>query len=531
MSGHGTGIEAIGRRSLKTRCAWIIKSAFWPRIVFLFMIFLGSQAFLAGQAHAQADQAQFNYAELLMSYGEYEPAAREYARLIEKYPESALIANAQFKMAEAYFYAGSLHRARAEYGLFLANFSENALAAAVEARLSEISSLESEKVKVEDLPSFGGPSDGGRPQKNIGMSAVQVALFEGSGYAQIEEEIRGLRHAGIDTIILRVFHNEGDRYYPVARRERRAGVYFKSGHAPTVDDLLGRVIEIAHREGLKVFAWMTTRYADYGLEQIKEIACVGYDLNERAYKRCKGLDLFNEVAVRHLENLYSDLAEYDIDGVLFQDDLMLRHNEGFGQSAREYFNDRGLVFSPEDLYARIGGNIHYRPVFWRWAELKNKRLLEVAARLKKAVKSKRPDAVFAVNLAYETLTNPRYGLAWLSQSIGPAKEAGFDYYSIMAYHRQIEEELGIGSVAAKTTVRKMVDKAINKIGEPEKVIIKLQLVDWRNGKPLPQDEVFEYIDEVRKSGAKSLAVTPYWKGFPYSRVGARKTLPENQPAH
>ena len=43
------------------------------------------------------------------------------------------------------------------------------------------------------------------------------------------------------------------------------GVYFKTEYAPVVDDLLGKLAEIVHRNGLEIFAWMTTRYASYGL--------------------------------------------------------------------------------------------------------------------------------------------------------------------------------------------------------------------------------------------------------------------------
>ena len=47
------------------------------------------------------------------------------------------------------------------------------------------------------------------------------------------------------------------------------------------------------------------------------------------------VDLFNDETTERLEGLYSDLASYDdIDGILFQDDLIWKHNEGFRAAGR-----------------------------------------------------------------------------------------------------------------------------------------------------------------------------------------------------
>ena len=75
----------------------------------------------------------------------------------------------------------------------------------------------------------------------------------------------------MDTLILRVFQNKGDRMYQFVTPRREEGVYFKTEYAPVVDDILGKVTEIAHRNGLEIFAWMTTRYANYGLEAHPEL--------------------------------------------------------------------------------------------------------------------------------------------------------------------------------------------------------------------------------------------------------------------
>ncbi|MBE7414228.1 MAG: hypothetical protein HS130_02920 [Deltaproteobacteria bacterium] len=323
--------------------------------------------------------------------------------------------------------------------------------------------------------------------------------------------------------MLRVF-NSGDRYHPAADPAASQGVYFATEHAPVVDDMLPKLTELARANGLKVFAWMTTRYADYGIEGDEGLACVSYDISARAYSRCKGLDLFNEAAVERLERIYSDLALNDIDGVLFQDDMVLRHNEGLGSHAAALFRkDFGGELVPEELYARAPGSeaVHYTPLFWKWATWKNRRLLDVAGRLKEAVRKRRPGAAFAINLMYESLTNPPYALAWLSQDLSAALRADFDYFSIMAYHRQMGEELEKTEGEIREMITKMAEDAVRTVGEPARVLIKLQTIDWRTGSPISDSEVVELIRDMKMKDV-SLAVVPYRGDFPFSELSGGK---------
>ncbi|MBI2400794.1 MAG: tetratricopeptide repeat protein [Deltaproteobacteria bacterium] len=474
---------------------------------------------LALPAGARADQlspyftdlGQFNYARFLMDEGDYRAAAKEFSRLIESFPASPLISEAQFKMGEAYLYSGRYAEAETQFRLFISNFQDSPFSVVAEVKIQEARER-GKKYIPRPLPER-------LREMRPGLRAVQVMFFEGRTYAEVENEIKALKSSGVDTVILRVFHNKGDRFYPVARQGADRGVYFKTLNAPVVDDILPGVLDIAHRNGIKVFAWMTTRYADYGVEGGSE--CASYGLAEREFGRCKGLDLFSEEAIERLERLYSDLAAYDIDGVLFQDDLILRHNEGFGSSAMAAFaRDTGMKLDPESLYVRgaKAGQVHYTKLFWKWSSWKNRRLVAVAERLMHTVKRKRPEAMFAINLMYESVTNPPYALAWLSQDLGEALNADFDYYSIMAYHRQMGQELQKDGSEIRDMIARMVADAANAIGEPRRVLMKVQTIDWKTGAPLENDEVVDLIREIKGVRDVSMAVVPYRGGFPFGAL-------------
>lgn len=514
-----------------------------------------ASATAAGVKSYISDSAQLSFAEFLMKDGDFARAAREFERVDEVFPSSPLVERAYFMAASAYLEGGYYKEARVGFSRFLDNYATGAFGveaaeglkrakrlfkseAAAKRGVARSSGGSAESVpatlpsglKTVKLVPYRAPRDGRaariRPldngRKGV-LRAVQVMLFNSASKREIQRELDTLKAAGIDTVIVRVFHNPGDRYYRGVNSKSRSGVYFRTTHAPVVADLLGSILDAAHASGLRVFAWMTTRYADYGLEDRAELACRGYDLTARRLVRCKGLDVFNEKAVEHIEALYSDLASYDIDGILFQDDLILKHNEGFGtHAAALYARVYGQSLIAEDLYIRDSGDGHvrYTASFWHWASWKNKRLLYVAERLKSVVREKRPEAEFAINLMYETVTNPPDALAWFSQDLAAAVRSGFDYYSIMAYHRQMGKELGKDVEDIRAMIEEMVEYATAVVGEPHRVLIKLQTIDWKTRRPVADSEVARFISTVVDSGGVSLAVVPYRSDFPFHILGA-----------
>lgn len=460
---------------------------------------------------------QFNYALLLFEQKKYLLSATEFEKIIELYPASPYMPDAQYRIALSYYNEGAYREADNQLKLFLMNFPSN--------RYVE-DAVAKREILYKKLTSIGNSANGylkqplfksdkivnGAPDT---IRAIQVPIFEGHTYQEVEEEIKVLQEKGYNTLILRVFHNMGDRPYPFVSNPKLSGVYFKTAHAPVIEDILGKITEIAHKQGLKIFAWMTTRHADYGVEGEESLRCKAYYFRLRSIGNCRGLDLFNEEAVAHLERIYQDLSAYPIDGILFQDDLVLRHNEGFGEAAqRLYFKEYGKVFTPDGLYADAyplaNGKVRvrYDKDFWEWSSWKNKRLLRVAKRLMNVVKKNNPDVKFAINLMYESISNPRGALAWLSQSLDEALRADFDLYAFMVYHRQIQDELDMSYSDVIKFVTMMTKEAKKKI-HPDKVIMKIQIVDWNTSAVLPPEEIDDVLEGILKEGEINIALVPY----------------------
>ena len=105
-----------------------------------------------------------------------------------------------------------------------------------------------------------------------------------------------------------------------------------------------------------------------------------------------------------------------------------------------------------------------------------------------AAREVRPGLRFALNMYYETVLNPRMALAWYAQDLGVARSRPFDYFSLMSYHRQIGRELSYTPDDAIAAVGVLSRQAAAAAGNPARVIVKVQSLDWETHALIPAEE-------------------------------------------
>jgi len=346
------------------------------------------------------------------------------------------------------------------------------------------------------------------------LRVAQVLLFEGRSMDDIFANLEKLRDAGVNTVFIRVFHNNGDRPLLEGGPSGRSGVYFQTDAAPVLKDYLAEIIPVCRRLGLSVYAWMTTRRSEWLLSEHPELAELTLDLETGRRLPSHSLNIFHPTVKNRLFHAFRDLAAYDIDGILFQDDLVMRVGEGFSPEAvGAYLEDTGETASPDSIFYLDGtGNPlsilsadKYRSAFWEWAEWKNRRLLELAWELMDSARKVRPALRFALNLYYEAVLNPRMALAWYAQDLKVAQGYPFDYFSLMSYHRQIRKELSLSGEEALGVLSTMSRRAVREVGRPERVIMKVQSLDWDTHQLLPGEELDRALEAAAPMEGVSLA--------------------------
>jgi len=335
------------------------------------------------------------------------------------------------------------------------------------------------------------------------IRAAQISSLDFENRGQLARFFKNLKSAGINTVIVRVFQNPKDGFHKLCAPAAETGYYFKTNSAPVVCDLVGTIAEEAHAADLKFYAWMNSRYADYGIENRTDLHSRGYDFASKKYRPSPGLCIFHPEVRARLFSLFEDLACYPVDGVLVQDDLMMKHNEDFHPLAvRDYLRERGKAASPSAFYQKVefrGDKVlvgKYTNDFREWTQWKASKLLELADGLRESLRSKNPGIKFGFNFYYETGLKPGQALEWFSQDVKLAAARNYDFYSLMLYHRQIADELKLDDQELDSAVASAAGNFISAVNSPCAALIKLMTKDFKTGESIPEGELKRIIGKI-----------------------------------
>jgi len=290
----------------------------------------------------------------------------------------------------------------------------------------------------------------------------------------------------IDKIIIRVFHTH----------KQFGGLLFKNSefkyNNTTLDHLMG---EINH-SNCRLWAWMITRKYAW----LKNGDLFDYSRTENKKKRINKLDIFNPHALDKLTGVFKELAKNKISGILIQDDLFLRYNEGFSSWGKAQFKlATGQVADEKKMMER--GSLFNR----LWIEVKVRQVTNVLKRLIKVCKSVNPEIKMGMNVFYETPVFKNNAAAWYAHSLQEITASDLDWIYLMSYHRQIKREMKLSEKANKVFFKNLIKRAYDICGE--KLVVKIQIRDWRTGKRIALTEIQAYLNLVDKR-VKRICFTP-----------------------
>jgi biofilm PGA synthesis lipoprotein PgaB len=474
----------------------------------------------------------YDSAMALFNQGRHQEAIEGFSRLIQSFPNSNLISYSHYMMGLSFLRMEEYEEAIQKFESYLKTYPDGDRVKESEQGLK----LAREKIRPkkgigEKLVEMKSTPEGQKKEKAKRRICAQISYLDGKNFAEVEKRIKELKDAGVDTLIFKVFQNRGDRMYKFVKARHEEGVFFKTEHSLVIDDILGKITEIVHRHGMEIFAWMTTRHATYGADKYPSYRSRIYNFETKKMEIGRGLNLFHPDVLKRLEGIFRDLGRYPIDGILFQDDLILRHNEDFSPEANKAFlKDFGYSPHPDIFYVEPypsdSGKYYvrrYTEQFWTWAKWKNAYLMEVAGRLMSAARESNPELQFAVNLYFEAVLNESNGVAWFSQTLPETLGKGFDYYAVMAYHRQAMKGRNIELKESMDLMAEVARKAVKSVGDPHRVMMKLWILDWKSNEAVgfnlaPQKEIEEILGKVLEQGEVSLAFVPYTHQFPLHQL-------------
>jgi hypothetical protein len=312
----------------------------------------------------------------------------------------------------------------------------------------------------------------------VSLGAAPTRIHEiqlrNNDYAQAPDPLR-LQAAGFSKLIVRVFSDD----------EKNGGLYFSNQSFKTVRPVLDDWAPKFYGGKVGLWAWMGGRYFQWFMDA----RYLDSEWQNHQKRIIPKLDLFNPDAVQLIVGLFRQLAENPIQGILIQDDLVLRRGEGFSNWGKAYFTMATGFPADERQMAKTGSALGRA-----WERVKCERLTQVLEKIITACKAVNPQIKIGMNIHYELPLAPGQARSWYAHDFAALAASGLDHFYLMAYHRQIKSELALDEAANRRYFAKMTAAALESFGS--RLVVKLQVRDWQTSESIPLNELRTYYDLI-----------------------------------
>nr|MBI3613731.1 tetratricopeptide repeat protein [Nitrospirota bacterium] len=349
-------------------------------------------------------------AQELHRQGRSQAAVQLLERWLRTYPRSPLAPEAHWWLGRSYEQAGDLDAALAQYKSVVQAGGDSELIAVARGRIASL-----------ERPA-AGPAHLAGKQMALDLPAQrlpQPPLLEGW--------LRALAKAGVATLVLEAGTEEARSPKSGGAPPAPAGVYFRTDWALTVQDAIGQLIPLAHRQGMAVYITVNPwrmAWVDPALGWQAQ----AYDAAAGQFRPSPFLDLFHPAFQEYLVGLLTDLAGSGADGVLFRAPPGADPGERLSRFAREAVErDFGIRLDAESLR---GGQQGYAPEVWRWLGWESRQTVKVLDRLAQAVRKRSPTMQVGLELHEETVSEPVAALVRYREDVLEARQSAWDFYVI-----------------------------------------------------------------------------------------------------
>ncbi|MCK4888782.1 MAG: family 10 glycosylhydrolase [Candidatus Aminicenantes bacterium] len=301
-----------------------------------------------------------------------------------------------------------------------------------------------------------------------------------------DPDFNKLHNAGFDKIIVRSFLNNG----------KYGGLLFENDSFRIAYPGFSKIIKKNRKRKFRLWGWLITRNYDWlGNNDLYD---TGFIKGEKQWIR--KLNLFDPDARELVIGVFRSIVKLGVDGILIQDDLSIKSDEGFSLIGMKTFSDSSGVPAKEKLMMDSGS-----PYNLKWIKIKKKIINEFLAEIVRECKSVNPDIKIGVNVFYEASIQKRNSNEWHSQDLTGISGSGVDLIYLMMYHRQMKRELKLGSNKIKKLFSEGIENAYKIAGD--RLVVKLETYDWNKSEIIPLKEMVEFIDLI-PAKIKRICFTP-----------------------
>jgi len=295
-----------------------------------------------------------------------------------------------------------------------------------------------------------------------------------------------LNEVGFSKIIVRAFLNN----------MKKGGILFKNKYFKMAYPGFSNIMKKNKNRNFLFWGWLISK--NYDWQEDKN------NFDKKYYKgrsvQIRKLDLFNPKVRKMVASVFQSITKLGVDGILIQDDLVFKSNEGFSKRGMKMFSELSRVPAMEKLMMKSGS-----PYNIKWIEIKKSIINKLLKKIIRDCKMINPKIKIGINIYYEASILKKESDEWHSQNLKRIADTGIDFIYLMMYHRQMKRELKFDKEKMKILFRKGIEYAYMIAGD--KLVVKMETFDWKSKRIIPIEEMKEYIRLIPKK-VKRICFTP-----------------------
>lgn len=277
-------------------------------------------------------------------------------------------------------------------------------------------------------------------RENLNIEKLQGALLEVSypeakSFQELGLYFERLRDNGIASVQMNVVQFMGTPVFLFANPKKGEGYYFNNFNNLTVDNVLGRIVTMAHDNGLQVFASFPLRHHPRLGGNSVYLLDESWNIFQNRTTPNSKLDLLNPDSRDYLFQLVEDLLKFKLDGIVLKDDFTYEINEGFSDTAIDrYISGTGQPLAFNKMFIPVNTKVAGKYEILTSAEFKDvalwrsREIAQLLWDLVEFVKKSRSDFVVGLEVTPEMMLDRFNPLKWYSTNLKYIKDLNVDFY-------------------------------------------------------------------------------------------------------
>lgn len=277
-------------------------------------------------------------------------------------------------------------------------------------------------------------------RENLNIKQLQGALVEvtypdATSFQELGLYFESLKDQGIGSVQMNVVQVMGTPVFLFADKQKGEGYYFSNFSHVTVDDVLDQITQMAHDNGLLLFASFPLRHHPRLGGNAVFLLDESWNIFQNRTTPNEKLDLLNPDSRVYLLKLIEDLMASNIDGIVLKDDFTYDLNEGFSEIAQDRYRTAtgqplafNKMFVPVPDGSRNRFEILTSDEFHDVALWRSREIAQLLWDIVSYVKASKPDFRVGIEVTPEMLLESFEPQKWLSTGLKYLKDLQVDFF-------------------------------------------------------------------------------------------------------